>query len=282
MFGSFKSLSARFVPGFLPSCSISGVGRLETSNALLALMMIGTQKAARFGYSSSVWRAVRPRTLSICLAIVLAAQETKMLNMCVWQISTTNMQHAFRKKALLQHTPDLVLDLRDPSSSYCESCYLATAPDLSIGLEGMARRKCLSPTKHSHSAQMFAMRPKFPLPPLQGGWCSWTPTRWCNGSTPHRHDLLSSQWRLSTPGSLWVCAPRSKDCHRFYSDSQDVGIHHRLGRASQNTLPNCWSWVSLINNNLKQHMWMVGILVKVTTKKRTRKISLVPTNNNDL
>ena len=39
------------------------VGRLETSNALLALMMIGTQKAARFGYSSNVWQGLWPRRM---------------------------------------------------------------------------------------------------------------------------------------------------------------------------------------------------------------------------
>ena len=134
-------------------------------------------------------------------AIMPAAQETEMLNMCNNSPKQTYSMH-FAKKALLQHTQDLVFDLRDPSSSYCESCCPATAPDLSIGLEVLERCKYLSPNKHSHPARMFLMRPKFPLPSWLGGWCSWMTTHWCNGSTPHRHPLLSSQWHLSTPESL--------------------------------------------------------------------------------
>ena len=128
--------------------------------------------------------------------------KNNMLNIMCDNSQQQTCSILFAKKALFQHTLDLVLDRCYPSSSYCESCYPATVLDLSIGVEGMAQCKCLCPTKHSHSALLSSMRPKFPLPPLQGGWCSWTPTRWCNGSTPHHHDLLSSQWHLSTPESL--------------------------------------------------------------------------------
>ena len=85
MFGSFSSLSARFVPGFLLAFSISGVGRLETSNAFSALMMIGTQNAARFGYSSDVWQ-------DVFLETMLVAQETNVLDMC--NISQLKNKHA--------------------------------------------------------------------------------------------------------------------------------------------------------------------------------------------
>ena len=55
MRGSFRSLSARFLPGSFPAASISGVAFLETSKALHASIRIGTQNAALLGYSRSTY-----------------------------------------------------------------------------------------------------------------------------------------------------------------------------------------------------------------------------------